>query len=238
MGDSMMNLHNHTTFSDGAFTCEEIISAAIEADLDTVAITDHFMTRKTRSLGLDNLHEYTNLLKSLKEEHSGKIGILCGLEVDTSPDRTDLDALATAELPGVDFLLFEYVQDSVWGGLPLWEAVNYRKNFDCHVGLAHTDIGKVFAHIPTDELIGMLEASEIFIELTTGSRNTKFGKPYYHFAPDFFEAIRGRAVSLSVGTDTHSSLQEVGGVEDAFAFIEKQELSDNLILASNWIKTT
>lgn len=43
-----MNLHNHTTFSDGALEPEELISAAVEAGLGAVAVTDHFKTSKVK----------------------------------------------------------------------------------------------------------------------------------------------------------------------------------------------
>ena len=229
-----MNLHNHTIYSDGSFTGEEIVQAAVEAGLKAVAITDHFETKKVDSVSIVKLPDYISHVEALKEKFRDKIKVVCGLEVDTSAVRTNLDSLADNRLRGVDFLLFEYVQDTLWGGLPLWEAVKFRRKISCPVGLAHTDVGKVFAHVPTDELIGMLDSAEIFVELCAGSRNTKFSRPYYHYAPDFFSKISKENVRLSIGTDTHGNLQEVGNIQDALRFIKKNGLEGNLVNPAEW----
>ena len=39
-----IDLHVHSTFSDGTFTPEQLVSAAIDADLSAIAITDHDTT--------------------------------------------------------------------------------------------------------------------------------------------------------------------------------------------------
>ena len=36
-----IDLHIHTTYSDGVFSPEKVVDAAIEAGLDAIAITDH-----------------------------------------------------------------------------------------------------------------------------------------------------------------------------------------------------
>ena len=42
----MINLHNHTTYSDGRFEPEEIVRAALDAGLTHIGISDHFRTAK------------------------------------------------------------------------------------------------------------------------------------------------------------------------------------------------
>ena len=36
-----VDLHIHTTYSDGVFSPEKIVDTAIDAGLDAIAITDH-----------------------------------------------------------------------------------------------------------------------------------------------------------------------------------------------------
>ena len=69
------DFHIHTNYSDGVFTPEKIIDAAIGINLDVIAITDH-----------DNVLAYDvaqNYLKTLKEEDKPTIELIRGIEVNT-----------------------------------------------------------------------------------------------------------------------------------------------------------
>ena len=225
----MMNLHNHTTYSDGRYSPKEIIEAGIDYGLTHIAITDHFMTKKVESLPFDGLPGYIGEIKTLAEEFDDKIVVLCGVEIDSSKKRTDFSKLNYDDLNNLDFVLFEYIQNDIWNGMPLWELLRIRENIKCPVGLAHNDIGKNFSHTKYDELIAVLEANSIFIELCPSLRNSKLNTPYYHFAEGFFAMIRGSDVLISIGTDTHSNLKNVGNIDDAMDFVKKYGLEDNLI---------
>jgi histidinol phosphatase-like PHP family hydrolase len=225
----MINLHNHTTFSDGRFSPSEIIEAAVDYGLTHVAITDHFMTSKVESIKFDGLSDYIKEIKDLAEQFTDQIKVLCGVEIDSSKERTDLAKIPFDDINQLDLVLFEYVQNDIWGGMPLWELMGVRENIKCHVGLAHNDIGKNFSHAKYDELIAVLEANSIFIELCPSLRNSKLNKPYYHFAEGFFSILRESDVKISIGTDTHSTLKNVGNIQDAVDFINRFNLSENLI---------
>ncbi len=225
----MINLHNHTTFSDGRFSPSEIVEAAMDYGLTHVAITDHFMTSKVDSIPLEGLTDYIAEIKELVEKFNDQVKVLCGVEIDASKERTDLAKLPYDDLNGLDLVLFEYVQNDIWGGIPLWELMGIRENIKCQVGLAHNDIGKNFSHTKYDELIAVLEANNIFIELCPSLRNSKLNKPYYHFAEGFFSLIRESGVLISIGTDTHSTLKNVGNIQDAVDFINRFNLTENLI---------
>ena len=59
----MIDLHIHTTNSDGEFTTKEILEKAQEKGLEIIAITDH-----------DNINAYDDLDKlNIKELYDGKI---------------------------------------------------------------------------------------------------------------------------------------------------------------------
>jgi len=225
----MMNLHNHTTLSDGRFSPKEIIEAGVEFGLTHIAITDHYMTSKVDSIPFDGLLAYIKEIRMLAEEFEEQIKVLCGVEIDSSKDRTEITKIPYDDVNQLDLVLFEYVQNDIWGGMPLWELLGIRDKIKCQVGLAHNDFGKNFSHAKYDELIAVLEANNIFVELCPSLRNSKLNKPYYHFAEGFFSNLSRSDVLISVGTDTHSNLKNVGLIQDAIDFIEKFNLSENLI---------
>lgn len=71
-----VDLHIHTTYSDGVFSPERIVDTAIEAGLDAIAITDH-----------DNVLAYPIAVnyaqKIAKENNSTPLEILPGVEINT-----------------------------------------------------------------------------------------------------------------------------------------------------------
>lgn len=225
----MMNLHNHSTFSDGLFPPEAIVKKAISCGLNYIAITDHYLTRKVRSLGNSELETYIDAINSLKEKYSGEIRVMAGVEMDASRDRTDFDSVRYDLLNALDFVLFEYVNDDLWEGMHLWELFNIVRKIDVPVGLAHNDISRNFRDIDYEALINVLEDNKMFIELSASPRNSKFNRPYYRFAPDFFHLLSKSEVLLSIGTDTHTNLEEVCMINDAIAFVEEMRLENNLI---------
>lgn len=224
-----MNLHNHTTFSDGKYPPRTIIETGIEAGLTHIAITDHYMTRKVDSIPYSDLADYHREISDLADEFHDSIRVLCGVEIDACKQRTDFDKMHHDDLSKLDFVLFEYVQNDIWSGMPLWEMLRIRNNISCPVGLAHNDIGKNFSHSKYEELIGVLESNKIFIELCPNLRHSKLNKQFYHFAEGFFANLKGSEVLVSIGTDTHTNLKNVGDIADALDFITRFGLEDNLI---------
>lgn len=226
---AQVDLHTHTTFSDGRFTAEEIVLKAIEKQLSHVAVTDHYQTSKVRSIPPDGVCDYIRHVKELAEKHAGKIKVLVGLEIDTSPSRTDFNRLPLDCFKELDFVLFEYVQDMKSDGIPLWEAVKIAREFPCPVGLAHNDIGKNFSHQRMGDVVTLLKSNGLFVELSTSKRYRKFGKPPYHYAESFFKKFSEEGVLVSVGSDTHQRLDDVGEVGDAYQFLGKHKLLENIV---------
>jgi len=226
----MMDLHNHTTYSDGRFSPRDIIEAAIKAGLSAVGIADHYRTTRTRSLAPPSLEEYQEHVRRLATHYKDKIKVLVGVEVDASPDRTeDLGYLPLAQFNKLDFVMFEHVQDEQAGGMGLWELFDMRKELEPPVGLAHNDIARNFADIDPSVLIPVLETNHIFLELCPGQRHARLQRPQYRQSLDFYTRLKGTMVGLSVGSDSHDSLEEVGDVGDAYAFVRELGLEKNLI---------
>lgn len=69
------DLHIHTNYSDGVFTPEKVVDAAINAGLEVIALTDH-----------DNILSYgvaQNYIKELEKEDKKTIDVIQGIEVNT-----------------------------------------------------------------------------------------------------------------------------------------------------------
>ncbi len=222
-----MNLHNHSTFSDGDFTPEFIVQKAIEYELDYVAITDHYMTSKARSLDSAALEDYITAMDELKDRYR-EIRVLTGVEIDASR-RTDFASMRYDLLNSLDIVLFEHVNDDLWGGMHLWELFRIFEMIEVPIGLAHNDISRNFRDIDYEAMIQVMEDHGIFMELSPTQRNSKFGRPYYRFALDFFQILRKSRVMVSIGTDTHKRPEEIGDIKDAVQFIEEMDLWENLI---------
>lgn len=79
------DLHIHTNYSDGVFTPEKVIDAAIDAGLDVIALTDH-----------DNILSFNiarNHVESLKKQDKKTIEIIQGIEINTMYNNDEIHIL-------------------------------------------------------------------------------------------------------------------------------------------------
>lgn len=79
------DLHIHTNYSDGVFTPEKVVDAAIEAELEVIALTDH-----------DNILSYEvaqNHIAKLTKEKKKTIKVIQGIEVNTIHDGEEIHIL-------------------------------------------------------------------------------------------------------------------------------------------------
>lgn len=79
------DLHIHTNYSDGVFTPGKVVDAAIEAELDVIALTDH-----------DNILSYEvaqTHIASLEKEKKKTIKVIQGIEVNTIHDGEEIHVL-------------------------------------------------------------------------------------------------------------------------------------------------
>ncbi len=173
-----MDLQVHTTFSDGALSVDQVVTVGEQRGLAWLGITDHYRTRKLSpqcTLVSSQISTYADDIRAAASDSKGTIEVWAGLEIDFSPARTDLDSLPAA-IPweSLDFALFEYVSDAQERGAPLARLAEMRPLIGCRVGLAHTDMQRVFADISPMELIDTLEEHDIFVELCCGERNARY----------------------------------------------------------------
>ncbi|MCK4287491.1 MAG: PHP domain-containing protein, partial [Candidatus Lokiarchaeota archaeon] len=84
-----INLHIHSTFSDGKNTIRQIVESALNLNLEYIAITDHFTNSwKDWVSKLENTDKISEYLGEITEcqnyirEHGKKLVVFKGLEVD------------------------------------------------------------------------------------------------------------------------------------------------------------
>lgn len=79
------DFHIHTNYSDGVFSPEKVVDAAIEAGIDVIALTDH-----------DNVLSFDiaqNYVEKLKSEDKKTIKIIQGIEVNTMHNNDEIHIL-------------------------------------------------------------------------------------------------------------------------------------------------
>lgn len=87
---SKWSLHNHSNFSDGASSLEDMVCAGKAAGLEILGISDHWVVPPFEgsdssewSMDLSRLDEYVETLQKLKKEYeTSNFSLKIGLEVD------------------------------------------------------------------------------------------------------------------------------------------------------------
>ncbi|MBN1937858.1 MAG: hypothetical protein JW934_24605 [Anaerolineae bacterium] len=229
----MINLHNHSTWSDGRYPPEQLIELAVRGGLTHIGISDHFFTLKLADVrtfvDMDRLGAYVREIRALAGRFAGKIGVLVGLEVDWSPRvYPQLEALLS-QINQLDYVLFEYVDDRTWYGDSLEHLLSIRPLIGIPVGLAHNKLDRNFASIyPVNELAMLLAQHDMFVELSTCPQYANYGDQDAYSAR-LWQALQQNGIRFSIGSDTHHAAAEVVDVQEAHLFLQKRGLADRLI---------
>ncbi|MFC1774876.1 PHP domain-containing protein [Nanoarchaeota archaeon] len=212
----MINLHNHTIYSDGQHTPREIVEDAIRDGVKVIAITDH-IEWFFRGESYDN---YFNEIATLRSE-CPQIKILIGFEIMLH--RLDVSELPFELFNKTDLILFE----NIHGMEDYYKLFDLRNLIPCKVGLAHP----VFNNIKDlKKLIDLLETNDVFVELNTSAFTwrTIGQKLLFETQEDFFKLLKGRNVKISIGQDTHSK-REKYYLDRGYLFLKRMGLEKNLI---------
>ncbi|HOT29809.1 MAG TPA: PHP domain-containing protein [Candidatus Ozemobacteraceae bacterium] len=223
-----INLHNHTTFSDGRFAVSEIVAEAARVGLEGIGISDHFYTRKVfrRSEPQAWLNSvwpaYLAEAETWRAAGSGGPKVWFGIELDTCFDRVEM---SLAELPwaginSLDYLLVEYAGEEEWGGMPVARLAELRQHCRIPVIVAHPAIDRLEDSLRLGPLCDMVRRFGYGLEMPGGSRN-----PWFWARRD---AGILRDLCLTIGTDTHERLEDVGEIGKCLAFLERNGLLDRL----------
>jgi len=221
--DSLINLHTHTTFSDGDYTAEQIVATAEKNHLTHIAITDHFHTTKAHSLFPGELENYIGVISEIAKKYPN-INVLAGVEIDTNPEHCDLEALPIDLLNKLDLVLFEYVQMEDGTSLDDLEPILTALEVPC--GLAHNDIEANFGPWPPESVAEYISSFGVFVEVNSAWPYKRDGVPFYEKSEKYFLEFKNK-VLVSVGTDVHHNLAEVHNLEKPYRFLRRAGLLDN-----------
>ncbi|NLI74567.1 MAG: PHP domain-containing protein [Euryarchaeota archaeon] len=222
----MINLHNHTRYSDGDFTIEQIVNAAERGGLSHIAITDHFETSKVHSLRSVQFEEYIREIRSAAKHHPD-VEVLAGVEIDTDPSRCNLEELPIDMLNELDIVLFEYVDGE---GSTLEELEPILSDIRPLRGIAHMDIERIYFNIEPDKVANRFQDFDMFVEINSSLPYRRYGIPFYELASNYFKAFKDQ-VRISVGADTHHSLTDVVSLERPYHFVHEMGLINDLLFS-------
>lgn len=223
-----INLHNHTTFSDGRYTVPELVAEAARAGLEGIGISDHFYTRKVfrrlepRAWLSSAWPAYLAEAARWRVGGSGLPKVWFGVELDTCFERVEmtLDELPWAGINTLDYLLVEYVGEAEWGGMPVDGLAGLRGHCRIPVIVAHPAIDRLEDSLRLGPLCDMVRRFGYGLEMPGGSRN-----PWFWARRDVSVL---RDLRLTIGTDTHERLGDVGEIGKCLSFLERNGLLDRL----------
>ena len=229
----VINLHNHSTWSDGKYPPDQLVEIGLQSGLTHIGLSDHFFTKKMflhrTFVDSDQLDDYITDLHRTAEQFAGQINVLAGIEVDWSARARPKLAALWDQIDRLDYILFEYVEDLEWHGDSLESLLTIRPRISIPVGLAHNHLSKNFGpHYTVAELIHALEEYDIFVELSTNPFTT-----YYTSTDPYnirlWQAFANSNVRFSIGSDTHGFATDIARVKSAHEFLEKRGLLRQLI---------
>jgi histidinol phosphatase-like PHP family hydrolase len=239
-GPHRINLHVHSTWSDGAHSPRDLVRSAVVHRLSHIGISDHYLTRKLSEpqfcVGPRDVAAYVADIRQVAADHTRWVDVLAGLEIDWSARAASYLPALWPQVGELDYLLFEYVDDAEWGGDSLEALLELRPALPLPVGLAHSNLSANFSERYAPEaLVELLEANDLFLELSTAPEHR------YHRAQDpyslrVWECLAEGAVRFSVGSDVHGHIDDVAEVEDAHRFLDEHGLRERLI--TGWWQAT
>ncbi len=230
MSQPLYNLHNHTPFSDGAYTIDELIEAHLkQADLNftCIGISDHlFCTPSSREVTsereFDRLfatetRNYVQEVKEARQRWAGKVQVLCGAEVNWPMNKNMLGPVRNL-LGGIDYVLIEYAD---WAGLTT--LANQARRWPCPVGLAHAVVTQQFPTTSLDQVVRTLANARLFYELNSKFLPLDEDDPWYAVLPQ-------HRVLVTIGTDTHDDLSVISTVPTLYEYAVRHGLGPKLLI--------
>ena len=103
----LANYHTHSDYCDGKNTLEEMVQAGIAVGLTSLGVSSHFPLPFSNDWTMkpEELENYLDEVKNLKEKYASAIELYCGMEIDYFVDRQDISDLAKSVLPRLDYTI-------------------------------------------------------------------------------------------------------------------------------------
>jgi len=223
------NLHNHTPFSDGAYTIDELCEEHLKLDCDVagIGITDHlFRTPSSREVKNEKefdrvfgkeARSYVEEVLEAKKRWEGKLDIICGAEINWPLNKGHLDQIKTM-LRGVDYVVFEFVD---WAGLT--QLANQARRWPCPVGLTHADVLAQFPNTSMDQVVRTLANARIFYEVSSKLLPLANHEQWFRILPN-------HRVRVTVATDTHDDLSCLKDLQPIYDYLVDHGLEEKILL--------
>lgn len=238
-----VNLHIHSTYSDGNSSILQIIKKALTLNLDFIAITDHFSNSWKKDVipTLNSENKIDAYLKEISDaqdflDNSNKpLTVLKGIEIDLGSSLNYINRLIDPSR--FDLILFEYLETP--------ESIGFIKNIlsgwdnsigskkPLLLGLAHFDPSN-FIYGTLNLLIPFLDEFQIYFEF-----NSRYSQFYSAKYKRFFNKLKKNCIPVAVGCDSHY-LNRLNKVSEPLVMIEYYNLKKNynlLVEKLNEIKT-
>lgn len=225
----LYNMHNHTPFSDGAYTIDELCQEHLKLDFGVagIGITDHlFCTPSSREVRNDKEFErifgkearsYVAMVKEARQRWAGKLQIICGAEINWPLNRNNLEQIRSM-LDGIDYVVFEFVD---WAGLTT--LANQARRWPCPVGLTHADVRVQFPNTSMDQVVRTLANARIFYEV-----NSKLMPLAEH--EQWFRIVPNHRVHVTIGTDTHDDLTCLRDLPHLHEYVVDHGLEEKILV--------
>lgn len=95
------NYHTHTTWCDGKDTPRKVIQAAVAKGFEAIGFSSHAMLPLEKAewgMDADVLPRYAREVRRLADEFKDQILVLCGVEADYVPGRSNPDRATYAAI--------------------------------------------------------------------------------------------------------------------------------------------
>ncbi|HDX9576824.1 TPA: DNA polymerase/3'-5' exonuclease PolX [Bacillus pseudomycoides] len=193
------DLHMHTTWSDGAFSIEEMVQACHARGYKYMAITDHSQYLKVANgLTKERLREQGKEIERLNEKYPD-ITILRGIEMDILPDATlDFDDDVLAELDYVIGAIHSsFSQDRETIMKRLRAAIENH-----HVTMIAHPTGRLIGRregydVDTDLLIELAKETNTVLELNANPNRLDL-------SANLLKQAQDAGVKIAINTDAHT----------------------------------
>ena len=224
-----LNLHIHSTYSDGRNSIEQIVKSGLKTDLDYICITDHF-TNSWKADHIPNLNNIDKIKRYLGElskfkdylvNENKNLTLFRGIEIDLGSSEKFI--VSNIVPHKYDLILFEYLESFegiafVKKILDLWK--KNRADFPL-IGLAHFDLS-FFITRGLDVLLEFLKEYDVIIEFN--SSYPQFYSPKYEI---FYNKLKERGIKVSIGCDSHH-ISRLNDIESPYKMINFFNLEENL----------
>ncbi|GAB3803883.1 DNA polymerase/3'-5' exonuclease PolX [Virgibacillus kimchii] len=199
LSDLKGDLHMHTTWSDGAQSLKEMVSAAREKGYEYIAITDHSkFLRVAHGLNEDRLRKQREEIAKLNDMYDD-IHIFAGVEMDILPDGS-LD-FSDDFLKEMDFVIGAIHSSFSQPQYKIMDRLN-RALENPYVSL--------IAH-PTGRLIGKRDGYNVDVEVllekakeTNTALEINANPNRLDLAADWARKAQKKGITLAINTDAHN----------------------------------